>query len=93
MLAKRDFGMARAAGMGVDAVRSQAALVAICINLGKLRRWRTEPWTSGAAATGSREPVVCPTTAPRWPRRRLMAAKPPMMAMKSAHPFPQKRAA
>lgn len=38
LLAKRDHGMRRAHGLGLDAMRTQAALVAVAINLKKLVR-------------------------------------------------------
>ena len=54
LLAKRDHGMRRADGLGLTAMRISAAMVAICINLGKLRRWRTKPVGAGTAGVQAR---------------------------------------
>ena len=63
-LAKRDFGMARADGPGVAGMRLSAALVAVCINLGKLRAWRTRPRVDGTAG------AVAPSAQRGLPRRQ-----------------------
>lgn len=60
-LAKRDHNLRRARGLGLAAMRIQAALTAIAINLGKLLRWR---------APGPRVALQCRTAclAPATPR-------------------------
>lgn len=39
---KRDYGLRRADGLGVEQLRISAALVAVCINVGKLLKWRAQ---------------------------------------------------
>ncbi|MBI5832773.1 MAG: transposase [Armatimonadetes bacterium] len=71
---KRDFGLSRADGLGLAQVRISAALVAVCINLGKLVKWReTGPRPEAVAraqeATGRR----IEASPRRWPGRRRAA--------------------
>ena len=42
LVAKRDYGLARADALGLGNARASAALVAVCINLGKLAQWRLQ---------------------------------------------------
>lgn len=67
-MAKRDYGLAQADGLGTASLQIQAALVAICINLSKLATFRAHPRRGEGQGVGLRG--LQPSASRRPPRPR-----------------------
>lgn len=88
LLAKRDHGMRRARSVGLAAMRTQACLTAIAIDLKKMLRWTQRQWAQGPAVqvpVARRTPALAPGLflarlvgrgRPRWPQRTALGSRP-----------------
>ena len=83
-VAKRDFGMARADGLGLAQMRLSAALVACSIDLCKLLRWRERGQRPPSGPGRGQQRAVERRPAGRWRRWRAVRPVPQRVVGRSA---------